>query len=114
MGVSPAFWPLEAGAFRRRRTRRCPVPSREKERPLFGEEQAEAREVYLLLVHLDLREVGAVGDVSDWVTLVSPYFTSKPTLAAHVVRQTGGRCDRSSVEIAHGFSSRDSAIPPAS
>ena len=39
----------------------------EKEIALLGEEQAEAREVHLLFVGFDLREVGVVGEVGGQV-----------------------------------------------
>ncbi len=44
----------------------------EEERPLLGEEQIEARQVDLLLVGLDLREVGVDGDVERQVRPDSP------------------------------------------
>ena len=44
----------------------------EEERPLLGEEQIEAREVHLLLVGLDLREVGVDGRVEREVGTDSP------------------------------------------
>ena len=44
----------------------------EEERPLLGEEQIEARQVDLLFVGLDLREVGVDGHVERQVGTDSP------------------------------------------
>ena len=58
----------------------------EEERPLLGEEQVEARQVDLLFVGLDLREVGVDRSQSSVRFGVMPHFTSTPTSA---LRSTG-------------------------
>ena len=68
----------------------------EEELALLRKEQAEAREVDLLLVGFDLREVGVVGEVGRQV-LREPYFTSTPTSPPRSFEILGvARADRSS------------------
>ena len=62
--VSPA--PNCAPVTPPRAKSKMPRPSRKKSR-FSGKEQAEAREVHLLLVDLDLREVGVDGEVGGEV-----------------------------------------------
>src|SRR5439155_13258166 len=45
----------------------------EKKRPLFREEEIEARKVHLLLIGLDLREIGIDGEVGGQIRLNSPF-----------------------------------------
>ena len=54
--------------------------SLQKELPFLGKEEAEARQVHLLLVDLDLREVGVVGEVGRQV-LRDAHFHVEPEIA---------------------------------
>ncbi len=63
MSLGPEF-PPHAGAAAREVEDAAPL---EEEVALLGEEQAEAREVHLLLVDLHLREVGVDGEVGGQV-----------------------------------------------
>ena len=57
----------------------------EKELALFGEEQAEAGQVDLLLVRLDLGEIGVVREVRN-ETLREPVFQIEADIRVEVVR----------------------------
>ena len=58
----------------------------EKKRPLLRKEHVETRQVHLLLVHLDLREVGAPGQVGGQV-LRQPILEIETDVASQVVRE---------------------------
>ena len=64
-----------------------PLPFQE-ELALLGKEQAEPRQVDLLLVHLHLREVGVVGEVCGQ-PLRHAVLHVDPEVAARIVRQPG-------------------------
>ena len=67
----------------------------EKELALLGEEQAEPRQVDLLLVGLDLREIGVVGEVRGQV-LRDAVLHVEPHVAVEVVRDRRRRVRSSS------------------
>ena len=68
----------------------------EKELALLGKEQAEAREVDLLLVGLDLREVGVVGEVGRQVLRDAVLHVERRRRRPDRSRSRAWRCDRSS------------------
>ena len=61
----------------------------EEELPLLGKEQAEARQVHLLLVVFDLREVGVVGEIGD-----EARASRRPSCRSRCRRWPGWRTDR--------------------
>ena len=78
----------------------------EEEVALLGKEQAEARQVDLLQVFLDLREVGVDGDVGGEAAR-QPVLEVDADVAGAVVAERRAARDRSStVETAYGLSSR--------
>ena len=69
----------------------------EEEIALLGEEQVEPRQVDLLLVDLDLREVGVEGEVGGEVLGDAVLRRSPPTRVVDVVRRAAASTVRSVV-----------------
>ena len=75
----------------------------EEERPLFREVQVESRQVDLLLVHLDLREVGVVGEVEIQARRHADLPVDAPVGAVYRSRSVAGVKFRLAEPIAYGI-----------